>query len=145
MTGVIIERASVVAEARAWIGTKWVHQGRSAHGIDCVGLVVMVCRALTIWDYDVAGYPREPDGTFMSHFFAAGGVRIPLLSVQPGDLILFRDAIYACHVAVVGSVGDTLTLIHAHASRRKVVEEPLGAEWRASWVAGIQMPNVGTL
>jgi cell wall-associated NlpC family hydrolase len=139
----MIARSTVAAEARSWIGTRWVHQGRSVHGIDCVGLVVLVCRALSIWDYDVAGYPREPDGSFMNHFFAAGGVRIPLLKVQQGDLILFRDAIYACHVGIVGAVGERLTLIHAHATRRKVVEEPLVGEWRMAWVAGIAMPNVG--
>lgn len=33
-------------------------------------------------------------------------------------------------------------LIHAHATRRKVIEEPLG-DWRGKWVAAIQMPGVG--
>lgn len=139
----MIARETVVAEARGWIGTRWVHQGRSAHGIDCVGLVVLVCRALTIWDYDVAGYPREPDGTFLSHFHRAGGIRIPLLTAEAGDLMLFRDAVYACHVGFVGCVGLAQTVIHAHATRRKVLEEPLVGEWRSSWVAAFRLPDVG--
>jgi cell wall-associated NlpC family hydrolase len=135
-------RATVVEAARAWLAVPWRHQGRNRAGIDCVGLVVVVCRALEIWDYDVAGYPREPDGSFMSHFFAAGGKRIPLLDAAAGDLILFRDAIYACHVGFSAASSFGQTLIHAHTTRRRVVEEPLAGEWRSNWVAAIALPGV---
>lgn len=138
----MVSRATVVEAARSWISVRWRHQGRTRDGIDCVGLVVVVCRDLAIWDYDVAGYPREPDGSFMSHFFAAGGVRIPLLQAAPGDLILFRDSIYACHVGFVASSPFGLTLIHAHTSRRCVLEEPLAGEWRKNWVAAIALPGI---
>lgn len=139
----MIVRDAVVNEARRWDGVRWVHQGRTEHGIDCVGLIVVVCRALGIWDYDVADYPRDPDGTFMAHFFKAGGTRIPILSVQRGDLLLYRGGVFACHVAFVSERQGVQTLIHAHASRRKVVEEPLVGEWRQHWVAGIALPGVG--
>ena len=49
---------AVVAQARAWLGTPWRHQGRSPRGVDCAGLVVLVARALGLADHDVAGYSR---------------------------------------------------------------------------------------
>lgn len=139
----MIPREKVVAEARSWAGTKWIHQGRNRHGIDCVGLIVVVCRSLEIWDYDVAAYPREPNGTFISHFIAAGGKRIPLPEAQDGDLLLFRDTIYACHVGFVASKYDQAHIIHAHTSRRKVIEEPMIGEWLSNRVAAIALPGVG--
>ena len=97
----MVSRNNVVAEARSWIGTRWIHQGRDRNGIDCIGLVVVVRRALGIGDYDVAGYPRVPDGTFLSHFVRAGGVRVPILEIRPADLLLFRVARAPCHVGIV--------------------------------------------
>lgn len=140
----MIARATVVDEARSWIGTRWVHQGRSRDGIDCAGLIVMVCRALTISDYDaVSGYPRDPDGSFMQHFFALGGKRIPILTALPGDIMLFRDSIFACHCGFVADKDGAPSIVHAFTSRRKVLEEPLIGEFRDKWVATFALPGVG--
>lgn len=139
----MIPRETVVAEARSWAGVRWLHQGRNRHGIDCIGLVVVVRRGLGIGDYDIAGYPRAPDGTFMSHFFNAGGVRVGIIKAQPADLLLFKDAKSPCHVGIVTARnGGTMHMIHAYASRHKVVEEPVINEWQQKWVAAVQMPGV---
>ena len=139
----MVSRDEVVAEARSWNGVRWVHQGRNRHGIDCIGLVVVVRRALEIGNYDLTGYPRSPDGTFMSHFFNAGGVRVGILKAQPADLLLFKDARSPCHVGIITARdGDLMHMVHAHASRHRVIEEPVLHEWRHKWVAAIQMPSV---
>lgn len=139
----MVTRDAVVAETRSWIGVRWLHQGRNRHGIDCIGLVVVVRSALAIGDYDLTGYPREPDGTFMTHFFRAGGVRVPILDAKPADLLLFRDARSPCHVGIVTvRDGEVMRMVHAHTTRRKVVEEPVIHEWQQKWVAAIQMPDV---
>lgn len=136
-------REDVVAEARSWIGTRWIHQGRNRHGIDCIGLVVVVRRELGFTGYDVAGYPREPDGTFLSHFLNAGGIRVGILKAQPADLLLFRDARSPCHVGIITRRdGDVLRMAHAHALRHRVVEEPVVHDWQRKWVAAIQMPEL---
>jgi cell wall-associated NlpC family hydrolase len=138
-----VTREDVVAEARSWIGTRWIHQGRNRHGVDCIGLVVVVRRELGLGGYDVAGYPREPDGTFLAHFFNAGGVRVGILKAQPADLLLFKDARSPCHVGIITARNDdTLRMTHAAASRRKVVEELVIHEWQRKWVAAIQMPEL---
>ncbi len=140
----MIPRDLVVAEARRWLGVRWVHQGRSEHGIDCVGLVVKVARALNISDYDFKGYPRDPvAGEFVGHFLAGGGTRIPIPNAQPADLMVFRDNTFPCHVGIVAAWDDGPTLIHAHAARRKVVEERMVGDWGKQWVAAFAMPGVG--
>jgi cell wall-associated NlpC family hydrolase len=139
----MVSREAVVAEARSWTGVRWLHQGRNRHGIDCIGLVVVVRKALGIGDYDLAGYPRAPDGSFMSHFLNAGGVRVGILKAQPADLLLFKDARTPCHVSIITERrGGLMYMIHALATRHKVVEEPVVAEWQQKWVAAFQMPGV---
>jgi len=139
----MVSRDTVIAEARSWIGVRWLHQGRNRHGIDCVGLVVMVRKALSIGDDDLAGYPRAPDGSFMSHFIRAGGIRVGILKAQPADLLLFKDARSPCHVGIITArSGDLMHMIHALATRHKVLEEPVIGEWQQKWVAAIQMPGV---
>jgi len=140
----VIEREVVVTEARRWLGVRWVHQGRSEFGIDCVGLVVAVTKALGIADYDFKGYPREPVATqFVGHFLAGGATRIPIPEAKPADLMIFRDTIYPCHVGIVAAWSDSPTIIHSHAGRRKVVEERMAGDWSKQWVAAFAMPGVG--
>ena len=140
----MVPREDVVAQARSWAGVRWVHQGRSREGIDCIGLVVAVRAELGIGTYDVHGYPRAPDGSFLSHFFEAGGVRVAILSAQPADLLLFKDAKSPCHVGIVtANDNGILCMIHAYAGRHKVIEEPVIHEWPTKWVCAIQMPGVG--
>ncbi len=135
-------RAAIITEARKYLGTPWHHLGRSRHGLDCVGLVVMVCRALEISGYDVATYPREPKSSeFLAHFLAGGGVRVALESALPGDLMLFREIRYPCHVGIMSERDGLQTIIHAHATRRRVLEEAMIDEWRSRRVAAIRLPG----
>ena len=139
----MVSREAVVAEARSWAGVRWVHQGRSRTGIDCIGLVVVVRRELGIGDYDIPSYPRTPDGSFLSHFFNAGGTRVEILKAQPADLLLFKEARSPCHVGIITQRhGELLHMAHAHASRHKVLEELVIGEFQQKWVCAIQMPGV---
>ena len=134
-------RAAIIREARRWIGTPWRHLGRSAHGLDCVGLVVMVCRALDLSSYDITGYGRDPRAAdFVGHFTAGGGTRIPIAAALPGDLLLFREERYPCHAGILSDRDGIATVIHAHATRRKVLEEVLIREWLDKRVAAIRVP-----
>jgi len=45
--------------ARRLLGVPWVHQGRSVHGVDCIGLVVLVEIAKGREVPDRADYPQE--------------------------------------------------------------------------------------
>lgn len=54
------EREALVLAARAYIGVRWQHQGRTARGLDCAGLVMVALRSLGRKPVDSIGYPRRP-------------------------------------------------------------------------------------
>lgn len=54
------ERIAFVAAARSFIGVRWQHQGRTAHGLDCAGLVMVALQAVGRNPIDSIGYPRRP-------------------------------------------------------------------------------------
>ena len=55
----------------------------------------------------------------------------PVAEAMPGDVMIFREGGHSCHAAILGYKGDLLTIIHAHAARRKVMEEYLN---QGSWL-----------
>lgn len=124
-----IDPDTVIAEARIWLGVPWRYQGRSAHGIDCAGLVVLVGRDLGLADYDTTGYGRRAQGLgFVEHFRAAMD-GVPVAAAQPGDVLVFADQSYPCHCGFLTLRHGVPHLLHAHALRRQVIEEPYTGEW----------------
>lgn len=118
-------RDDVIAETRTWLEVPWVHQGRSRQGIDCAGLVVVVSRALSLADHDEVGYQRRPNGYNFMRPFCEHMDRKSIADMAPGDVMLFRDGAFPCHVAILSWRLDHMTIIHAHATRKKVLEEPI--------------------
>ena len=129
ITSEIITSEMIVAEARCWLGVTWRHQGRTRSGIDCVGLVVCVARSLCLSDYDSTGYSRRAQGqAFVEHFRSnMDGVAIP--DARPGDVLVFADRAYPCHCGFLTERLGHPHLLHAHATRRQVIEEPYAGEW----------------
>lgn len=130
----------VLAEARGWIGTPYVHQAsvRGA-GCDCLGLVRGVWRA--IHGDEPAPVPRyAPDwdeANGEERLRTAADLYLqPAEGLAPGRVILFRmrsDAV-AKHLGIVAEVGAAPTFVHAY-SRHGVIESPLSAPWRRRIVA----------
>jgi hypothetical protein len=95
-------------------------------------------------DYDIVTYPREPvSSQFLSHFTGGGGTRIPIVQALPGDLLIFREQHFPCHVGILSERGGQTTIIHAHATRRMVIEEPMISVWAEKRVAAVRLPGVG--
>lgn len=117
-------RAEILAEARSWLGTRWRHQGRTAQGIDCAGLVALVGGSLGLITHNPTDYPRRPDGSFLSHFQSCLEQRSVRLA-RPGDVLVFSDSGHACHCGIRGVKHGRPSVIHAHAQRRVVLEELL--------------------
>ena len=122
-------KEDVVAAARAYLGVPWRHQGRSRLGLDCAGLVALVARDLGLSDYDSTNYRRHAQGqAFVGHFRDRMD-QVAILEMAPGDVLLFADGAYPCHSAFLSERHGVPYLIHAHASRRKVVEEAYAGDW----------------
>jgi hypothetical protein len=57
--------------------------------------------------------------------------------------MLFRDKQFPCHATILGEKKGRLTIIHAHALKRQVVEEELEqGDWMQRRVACFSFPDV---
>jgi NlpC/P60 family putative phage cell wall peptidase len=139
----------VVALARTWVGTPYLHQGscRGA-GADCLGLVRGVWREL---------YGAEPESVppYTADWSELGEEErlllaahrhlepVPVHLVKPGDVLVLRmsDAGLAKHLGIRAS--DTFgsgTLIHAY-SGRGVVESPFSKTWVRRVAGSFRFPR----
>lgn len=148
----MVTRADIVAEARQWIGTRYQHQGRSKQvATDCGGLVYGVGFALGLLP-DVrdipqakmfAGYARQAaNGSLLR---ACQSLLLPASTPhQAGDVVLMQFTGEPQHVGIFGDyrTGSGLSIIHAYAPLRRVVEHRLDDTWRARIVAAWRFPGV---
>lgn len=135
----------IIAAARSWIGTPYVHQASAkGAGCDCLGLVRGVWRTLYGREPE-APPPYTPDWNERRH--AAGedallaAARRHLVArnppgYAPGDVLVFRVAAGgpAKHCAIASEDDH---FIHAYAGRA-VVESAMNRWWRAR-IAGVFM------
>lgn len=140
--------SAVVAAARAWIGTPYLHQAscRGA-GADCLGLVRGVWRDLHGAEpVDVPAYTpdwSEPQQA-ETLWEAAARHLVPCegRDMAPGDVLLFRmrDSGVAKHLGIVGAVAPHPTFIQAYGGH-SVVESALSAPWQRRVVARFAYPT----
>ena len=136
--------ADVITEARSWLGTRFHHQGRlKGVGVDCAGLVVGVAEALGLQVQDRTDYTRQPDGTMLQETCDEQLIRIPLEDIRPGDLLLMRFEQEPQHLGIVGDYEfGGLSLIHAYAQARRVVETRLDEVWLSRVVGAYRFSGV---
>lgn len=117
----------MVAEARTWLGTRWVHQGRAKVGVDCAGLVIRVCHGVGLEANDMQGYRRTPEAyTFINHIRTQTDFQP---EPRPGDIGIFAESQFPCHVGIFSEKHGQLHLIHGYARAGKVIEEPFIHDW----------------
>jgi len=138
---------SVVATARGWIGTPYVHQAHCrGAGADCLGLIRGVWR-------EVVGREPAPVPAYTADWaesdrgeplLAAARewlVTKPLADPTPGDVLLFRmrAGFVAKHLGIQSDCGAQPMFIHAY-SGHSVMESPLSAPWSRRIVARFAFP-----
>lgn len=128
----------VVHEARGWIGTPYVPQGRAKGiGCDCVGLIVGVgvCAGV-LPPMDLPPY-REGDLALMDSLFPAAFSRIEL--PEPGAVLQLDVPGNRRHLAICA--GETI--IHVYGRKLGVTEHPLSDRWRerilSCWRYGVTL------
>lgn len=142
--------ARIVAAARGWIGTAYVHQGAArGAGADCLGLIRGVWR-------EVRGTEPEAPPAYSADWGEVGGGELlwqaaarhllPRGAEDPpvaGEVLLFRmrDGAVAKHLGILSGVGRSAAFIHAY-DRHGVVESPLSAPWAARIVARFGWPEL---
>lgn len=148
-----VTRADVVAEARRWIGTPYVHQARQRGvGCDCAGLIGGVALALGLvppqwweqhFDPEFGGYARVPDGDALLGIAPRFMTAIEPSQAGPGDVVLIRWRRDPQHFGLVADhPAGGLSVIHAASQHGRVLEQGLGEAWRRRTVAAYRLPGV---
>lgn len=134
----------IVAAARGWIGTHFCHQGRRKKqvghggGVDCLGLLVGVAAecGLSHGGQWLAALDERDYGHFPDRGRLRGALEhylqpVSVGAIAAGDVLLLRVDGLAQHVGIVGDyAGGELSLIHAYAPARAVVEHRLDGQWQ---------------
>lgn len=125
------ERVALIAAARSYLGVPFRHQGRSARGLDCAGLVAVSLVAIGREPADVTAYGREPlDQGLRAMCVANFGEPVSKDEMRPGDVPLMQFRGEPSHVGIVTAYPEGgLALIHSYAQIRKVVEHRIDPEW----------------
>lgn len=115
-----------MAAARALVGTPFRHQGRTAYGLDCIGLIILARHTLAPWGgmQTAADYQHNPNGKLLEIFprFAT-----PIDEPEEGAVAVMVWPMQK-HASHVGIVTPT-TIIHAYAAARRVVETGYREPW----------------
>jgi NlpC/P60 family putative phage cell wall peptidase len=140
----------IVAAARGWIGTPYVHQASlKGVGCDCLGLLRGVWREV-VGSEPEAAPPYSPD---WAEAAALNGLRLEPLAeaaarhlipiaadgFSAGDVLLFRwrDGLPAKHCGIAATASS---MVHAHEGAA-VTEVPLGL-WRRRIAYAFRFPTV---
>lgn len=130
--------SSLIAAARACLGTPFHHQGRLAGvGLDCIGLIVVALGQVGVAVQDRTDYAPRPDGVSLLAALEAHGAR-RVDAIEAGDILLFRYDHQPQHVALASGAES---MIHAFAPAGRVVETALGAYWRRRLVGIYRLPQ----
>jgi cell wall-associated NlpC family hydrolase len=116
-------RAAVVAEAKTWLGTPWIHQARDkGYGVDCGQLLAAVFEAVGLvepvpiapYSQDWALHRSEPIMQNIVERYAVKTDGDPL----PGDVVLFQFGRSLSHGGIVLLWP---LIVHAYLNERAVV------------------------
>jgi hypothetical protein len=146
-------REAIVAEARTWVSTKFQHQGRlKGVGIDCVGLLFGVGRALSLVDITeqdfkpFVGYRKRPNVHKMGEAMAAFLVRreTPKEQLPPIGSIAWLGwrADLPMHVCILAERKGRPTMIHSLETVGGCVEHGFAPPWPARVVSWWDFPGV---
>lgn len=143
-----ISRQDIVTEARAWLGTPYVHQASArGAGTDCLGLLRGVWRGVI--GQEPEGVPAysmdwsEPQGEERMWMAAQRHLtEKPVSTAMAGDVLLFRmrSTGVAKHLGIVSATREVPRFIHAY-SGHGVVENALSDPWRRRVVACFEFPK----
>jgi hypothetical protein len=147
-------RAQVLVEAREWVtlGTRWQHQAHiKGVATDCGGLIYGVGLQLGLLRpvHEMpeaaffAGYPRFATDGSMLKACSMLLQRIDVAAANVADIVLMVYDNEPQHVGLLGDyVHGGLSIIHAYARIRKVVESRFDDQFRAKVIAAFRYPEI---
>lgn len=135
-------RAQIVAEARKWVGTPFLHQGRlRGAGVDCAGVVIGVADVLGLAQgfEDPKGYPDNPANRQIEALLDKWMDRIPKGEEKPGDVLFFAYSRLPQHMGILTDRG---TIVHAYKPGPGVVEVTYDRLWQRQTVRAYRFRGI---
>jgi len=140
-------RAAIVTEARAWLGTPYLHQASDRlAGCDCIGLVRGVWRALCGPEPEMilAYSPDWSEARGLESVLDAASNHLQTVSygnAQPGDVLVFR---WRPHLPAkhCGILVTPTRIVHAYQAAGKVAESDV-SHWRKRIAGVFAVPRPG--
>jgi hypothetical protein len=158
MATVAPTRRALVDNARTFVGSRFVHQGRmrtvlrgrrAFGGIDCAGMTIVPAQEIGLRPgVGVHIYRREPNGSLMQAELARWLTPKALTAGLPGDVVYLKHpmAKYAHHLGLLSDLyfdgRPLLGIIHACLRHRRVVECCFDEELRAWTTACYSYPEL---
>ena len=109
--------------AMEYLGVPFRHRGRTRNGLDCIGLIILAARAMSVPVFDQKVYGREPwrDG-LRAHLQAHLGDPVDR-PIQVDDVLLMRlrPEQEPSHVAIVAPHPYGLGMVHTYGEIGRVV------------------------
>lgn len=129
----------LIAQARTWLGVKFLHQGRTRHGADCLGYVAALLGELGSpmpLERLPKNYARAPQSE-LEAMLRSLCREIPL---QPAALVLVKwpDTVHPSHAGIYTGAN----LIHCTAENGCVVEHGYRGVWVRRTVSVWALPLV---
>lgn len=140
-------RDEIIAEARTWIGTRWVHQAScKGVGADCIGLVAGVGAARGAPEArrflatpEWRNYGRHPDPAFMFSVADELMDRIDIAAATVADVLIFECGKHPMHFGFVSTAGG---MIHSWLPARRVCEHRLDEAWSSRTVRAYRIRSI---
>ncbi len=140
-------RDEVIAEARSWLKTRWVHQACSkGAGVDCLHFVAGVARNVGVKEAaqffatpEWHSYGRHPDLDMLFGGCDALMDRIAIESALPADVLVFKCGKHPMHFGILLAPDQ---MIHAWLGAGRVIERRLDDKWRARIVRAYRLRGI---
>lgn len=141
----------LIGIARRFIGVRFAHQGRTAMGLDCLGLLMITAEeagimldGVPINQIDIPPYGARPDVVLLQARLDAALQTVPLHSIQVGDVVLLNIDGSPQHLALISDypmIGE-MGIIHAYAPARQVIEHRYAESWQRATYRAYRLPGL---
>lgn len=135
-------RNQLIAEARTYLGTPYIHLGRLKNaGVDCVGLIQGLLAFSGVPHSDKLEYNAGGGGLLsLSLEFRKYMEPVNPLVAQPGDVLVFwiTRRGQARHCGIKTPDG----LLHTHSGLMRVAEHRIDVSWQKRLMEAYRFPNI---
>jgi len=125
--------ATLSEAALRYVGTPFLHRGRTVRGMDCVGLLILSIRDIGHEGYEEVPYGTEPRNG-MLELTLAQYLHGPMgRDPKVDDIVLMelRPGMPPSHVGIITEHPNGLGIVHAYGEVTRVVHQRLDRRKRA--------------